>query len=323
MKGKKKITLRGFLFSIMNKEFLIFAFFLFLSAAFWCLNALNESYETEVLVPIEVTSVPSNIVITSNTQDTLHVILRDKGFNLLKYVFRRETSSLKVNFNDFMLTTSFAEMPTANLAKRLSSLFGNLHFTIEKPEKLEFFYNYGRCKQVPIQLQGNIIPDELYYLSHVEFSPDSVTIYAPENILDSIRFVRTRPLNMDHFCDTLTLDVGIAYIRGVKCVPNTVKVTLYPDIYAENEIEVPIVPVNMPQDIILRLFPQTAKVRYVAGLKNNVQIKPEDFVVETDYNDIIADTASSHCHIILRSIPPQVTKAQLTTTEVDYLIEQK
>lgn len=320
---KTNVSFRNFLFSKLNKEFLIFVFFLFLSTVFWCINTLNETFETEILVPIEVTDLPSNVVITSNTNDTLRVVLRDKGINLLKYLFQSETKPLEVGFSEFMLTSSYAEMPVANLSKPLLRLLGTSHFTIAKPERLEFFYNYGRNKKFPIQLEGNIVPDELYYLSHVRFSPDSITVYAPEKILDSIKYVRTRSLNVEHLCDTLSLDVGIAYIRGAKCVPNTVTVTLYPDIYSENLIEVPIVPINVPKDKILRFFPQMAKVKFVAGMKNRADILPTDFVVETDYNDIIADTTLTLCHLILRSVPPEVTKAQLTTTEVEYLIEQR
>ena len=42
--GSLKIV-RGFLFTLVNKEFLIFLFFLLLSGIFWLLMTLNETYE--------------------------------------------------------------------------------------------------------------------------------------------------------------------------------------------------------------------------------------------------------------------------------------
>ena len=40
--------IRSFLFSRANKEFLLFLFFLAISASFWLLMTLNENYEQEV-----------------------------------------------------------------------------------------------------------------------------------------------------------------------------------------------------------------------------------------------------------------------------------
>ena len=45
-------VVRNFLFSIVNKEFLIFLFFLLVSAALWVLTTLTETYEREMAVPL-------------------------------------------------------------------------------------------------------------------------------------------------------------------------------------------------------------------------------------------------------------------------------
>ena len=54
---------KNLLFKLLNKEFLVFLFFLSVSAAFWFLSSLNETYEKEVKVPVEIVDVPQNIVI--------------------------------------------------------------------------------------------------------------------------------------------------------------------------------------------------------------------------------------------------------------------
>ena len=78
---------RDFLFSAANKEFLIFLFFLIASGAFWLLLALNEDTDQELLVPIRLTNIPKNVVVTTNTEDTIHVNVRDKGFFIMAYVY--------------------------------------------------------------------------------------------------------------------------------------------------------------------------------------------------------------------------------------------
>ena len=67
--------IKNFLFSIVNREFLIFLFFLIVSGTFWLLMALNETVEREFEVPVSLVGVPKDVVITTDIQDTLKVTL--------------------------------------------------------------------------------------------------------------------------------------------------------------------------------------------------------------------------------------------------------
>ena len=42
---------RDFLLRLLNKEFLVFLFFLLVSTAFWFMTTLNETYEKEIKIP--------------------------------------------------------------------------------------------------------------------------------------------------------------------------------------------------------------------------------------------------------------------------------
>jgi hypothetical protein len=81
------VTVRNFLFSKANREFLIFLFFLALSGVFWLLMTLNETYEKEVTVPVHITDVPTDIMLTSDEVDTVKVTIRDRGIMLLSYIW--------------------------------------------------------------------------------------------------------------------------------------------------------------------------------------------------------------------------------------------
>lgn len=315
-------TIRDLKFGKLNKEFLIFIFFLVLSATFWFINTMNETYETEVIVPVKLTKVPSNIVITTDIQDSLHVTVRGNGFSLLKYMFNNEAKPIYVKFDDYNTTEYSGTISTSSLSRLLLSRFKNVNISSVKPDRLEFYYNYGKHKRVPVRLEGNVTAAESYYISGYKFMPDSVTVYAIESILDSIHYAPTRLLNISNLSDTLRMDVALASIKGVKFEPNIVKIGLYPDIYSEGSLDIPITCINLPAGKTLRTFPSKATVRFVAGLKDMRSISPSDFVVETDYADFSTDTTSTKCHIILRSVPDNVNRATLTINDVEYLIEE-
>lgn len=314
--------IRNLPFVNTNKEFLIFLIFLVLSAAFWFINVMNESYEAEVLVPVKITKVPANVVITTDIQDSLHVTIRDNGFALLKYMFHNVEKPIYVAFDEYSDAQYSGEISVNSLSRQIRSRFRQANIVSVKPDRLDFFYNYGSHKKVPVHLAGNITPADMYYLSKIKLSPDSVTIFATEEMLDSIKYAPTKPLNINNLSDTMQVNIGMVSIRGVKFEPNKINVRLYPDIYAEDNIEVPITCRNLPEGKTLRTFPSKATVHFVAGLKNMRSIIASDFVVEADYNEFIADTLTSKCHLILLSVPDVVSRATLTTTDVEYLIEE-
>ena len=305
-----------------NKEFLIFLIFLALSAAFWFINVMNESYEAEVLAPVKMTKVPANVVITTDIQDSLHVTIRDNGFALLKYMFSNVEKPIYVDFNEYSDAQYSGQISANSLSRQIRSRFRQSNIVSVKPDRLDFYYNYGSHKKVPVHLAGNITPADMYYLSKIKLSPDSVTIFATEDMLDSIKYAPTKPLNINNLSDTMQVNISMVSIRGVKFEPSIINVKLFPDIYAEDNIEVPIICRNLPEGKTLRTFPSKATVHFVAGLKNIRNIIASDFIVETDYNEFIADTLSSKCHLILLGVPDLVSRATLTTTTVEYLIEE-
>jgi len=85
----------------VNKEFLIFLFFLALSGGFWLLATLNETYEKDFYVPVHITNIPKNVVITTNEEDTVRVTLRDKGFTIMAYLYSHKLQPVLINYGSY------------------------------------------------------------------------------------------------------------------------------------------------------------------------------------------------------------------------------
>lgn len=315
---------RNFLFSQMNKEFLIFLFFLAISAMFWFMMSLNETYEQELNVPVRITGVPKNVVLTSGTDDTIKVLVRDKGYNLGEFVYGDGVPPININFQTYANhQKGSGVVPQADIQKLLYQRFDpSTKILSVKPERFDFYFNYGLSKVVPLQLAGQAVPDKRFYLARTRFIPQQVTVYASKHVLDSIKYISTKPVNIVNFTDTVIQDVELAHITGVKTVPSKVKVILYPDILTEETIDVTVHAINMPQGKVMRLFPPRVRVRFTVGASMFRNVKADDFSVVVDYNDVAAHP-SDKCRLQLRSMPPYVRKAQLEMTQADYLIEQQ
>ena len=317
-------VVRNFLFSSVNKEFLIFLFFLFLSSIFWLMMALNETYEQEIKVPVRLVNVPKNVVLTTEMEDTVRVTVRDKGFTLATYMYGDMIQPVSVNFSVYAnRQTGYGYVPASDLLKMLSQRFMAQSKIIQvKPDRLDFYFNYGVSKQLPVRMAGYVVPGKSYYLARTRFWPDQITEYASKRVLDSLRFVKTVPLNIVNFGDTVIQTVALEKIKGVKMVPDRVRIGLYPDIMTEESIDVPVGSINMPEGKVLRTFPSRVKVNFIVGASMFRNITADQFQVVVDYNELM-EHPSDKCNIYLKASPHSVRSAKLSISQVDYLIEQQ
>lgn len=314
-------VIKNFLFGVINKEFLVFMFFLAMSAFFWMLMTLNETYEREIHVPVRMVSVPNNVVITDPLPDTIKVTVRDKGYILLPYVYGDVIQTINVPFPNYAKSSGKGAITSAELQRLVRSvLYGSTTIVSVKADKLDFTYNYGLSKKVPVLFDGSVNVADKYYLARTKVIPDSVMIYASRSMLDSIKEVYTSHIEVENLEDTLSKTVHIRKIPGVKIVPDKVKVTLFADVLTEKIVEVPITSVNMPEGLVLRTFPGHVEVKVVVGRASLAAVSPENFKVVVDYNEV-ADHPSDKCLLNLRVVPRGVTSATLMTQHVDYLIE--
>lgn len=316
--------IKRFLFSKTNKDLLMFLFFLLLSGIFWLFITLNQTYEKEFAIPITITNVPKNAVLTSDETDTVRMTIRDKGITLAIYQFGEALKHVTVNFMTYSHSNGTGVITTQELQKAVYQKLGKGSRIIStKPEKLEFYYNYGAKKKVPVRWSGRVIPEEMYFISRVEYAPDSITIYAAEDKLDSINTVYTEQLNYANFRDTLIVSCHLNKMKGVKMVPDQIKVSFYTDVLTEERIDgVPILGINMPSGKEIRTFPSKVSITFVAGVSVYRNLRPEDFTVVVDYNDLKSHP-SEKCQIYLKEVPQGISRARLSINQVDYLLEEQ
>ena len=319
---RQRLSFKNLLFLFVNKEFLIFLFFLAFSGVFWLFMTLNGTYEKELKVIVSYDRVPKNVVLTSENTDTITVTVKDKGFALLTYMTNKQMV-LSVPFDNYAnRATCKGTVGAAELTKMLYTLlYSSSRVTVVKPDRLEFFFNNGQARRVPIKFEGKVVPAQNYYLADMHVSPDSVLVYAHKSIIDSIKTVRTVPVNLTNFDDTVTQVVALQPVKGMKVVPKQVKVSFYPDILTEESVEVPITAINMPEGKVLRTFPSKVTVRFTVGASMFRNVQADQFRVITDYNDIAQ--GAEKCQLHITAYPPTVMRCVLVTPSVDYLIEQQ
>ena len=188
--------IRSFLLSRNSREFLIFLFFVFVSYCFWLLQVLTDDDETEFSVPLRMKKEPSDVVLTSELPDELRIGVKDRGTVLANYMLGQTFYPIVVDFKDYEDKGSRVRIPVSALMKKISvQLNQTTKLLTIRPDTVEFIYTKGKAKKVPVKLQGKVALDRQYYISDLIYSPDSVMVYAPQEILDTITAAYTQALN--------------------------------------------------------------------------------------------------------------------------------
>lgn len=318
----KIIRFRDFLFGTFNREFLIFLFFLVLSAAYWLMLVLNDSMERDIEVPVQLVGVPQNVVVTSDTAMTVRVTVRDKGFTMMAYYYGDRISKVRIPFAVYASENNKCTVSNSDLQKMVSQqLYTSTRIVACNPGKLEFMFSYGKPKRVPVKLSGAVRASDQYYVANVRFEPDYVNVYSSHQLLDSISAAYTENINLKDIKDTMRVSVPLKRIKNSKVVPSKVTMIISPDIFVEATISVPITPVHFPTGAVLRTFPSAVDVHYVIGASKYKEIDSNQFVVTADYETTQGGSLDK-CQLKLTQSPRDARNPRLAVQQVDYLLEQ-
>lgn len=314
--------INNFLLSDKSRELLIFLFFFFMAAAFWLLQTLNRDYEAEFAIPLRLKGVPDRVMITSELPSELRIKVKDKGTVLINYLLVKSFLPVTIDFDEQMSAQNHVTMVSSELEKIIQAqLQISTRLLRISPDTLEYIYTTGQSKLVPVQLVGQVEAAPQYYISDTLFTPDSVLVYAPTNILKTITAAYTNPVAFDHIADTLHEPLSLAHVKGAKFVPNQTDLILSVDSYTEKTVEVPILGINFPADKLLRTFPSKVLVTFQVGVSRFSQITAADFVATVSYEELLKLGAGKY-PVKLKGVPTGISYLRIVPEQVDFLIEQ-
>ena len=300
-----------------------FLVFLVISTAAWFLVKLSEDYVTQTTFRVLIEEVPAEKWVSSDEQ-FVKMSLNIDGFHTLRYKMIREPNrfvTIPLSEVPYRLesnnTYSFSsQYVTEKVAERLGITASDITMN---DAKVYFTMDALKSKVVPVVLQSNIATARQYDIYGIPMlDPSSVTIFGPQEVIDSIKLVRTELLSRDNvnqsFNATLPLDLLDGQIHS-----NTkeVKVEVQVEKYTEMDVEVPI---KVADSLKVRFFPETMSVKCLVAMRDYASITPENFTVAVDRQQLKA--MQPLLDVRLASWPPTVQILSTRPDKVEYLIVQ-
>ncbi|MDR1729607.1 MAG: hypothetical protein LBR52_02990 [Prevotellaceae bacterium] len=308
---------------LTSKDLFIFLFFLVMSTGLWGLHAMRKTYETMIQIPITYENFPPGYIQTRELPQKLRVTVSDRGNVLLNYRTARRFSPVFFNIEEPLRKEMEISTQAIESAIR-KQLNASTQIIKINPDALHFTFVRLQKKTLPVKLDQHIELAQQYTLSDtIGISPYSVQVYAPENILDTMQFAYTESLILNGLTDTVQKKVKLKETKDISYSPAAVNVTVKAEPYTEKTVEVPVVVTNVPQDLILRIFPSVVNVTFQLGVSLYDKVNSSSFILTVDYRATLNEDNQKKIPVEIKKQPEKIFNVRINPRKVDYLIEEK
>ena len=262
-------------------------------------------------------------MITEELPSEINVTIADKGASLMRFLRQRKLHPLHIDFSSYDngMMSSRMQLNNSEVTRMIQKqLDASTHIKGIRPDTLVFFYNRGQYARLPVCMRGVVTTTSQSYLLNIQTKPDSIIVYAPASVIDTMKCAYTLPIDMRDLTHTATCMAQFRKIPGVKYVPEETRVTANVDYYIDKEITVALQGLNFPANKRLRTFPQEAKIKFRVGASRSHSLSTDSFVLAPTYEELLNNVSEKY-RLHLRSVPNGVSNVRITPAEVDYLIE--
>ena len=306
--------------SLTGREVLLFLFFVLVSCCLWLMLTLNQDYETDLKFKISVKDIPEDVSFSSMDEELI-VRVKDHGTVLMNYMMGTFLP-VSVEYKEFVRRNGRPSLPASALQKSLRKQLNSTTSILAIAPDTIVCYTQESAVKFPVRLNSDIHPAKQYAVGTVTVEPDSVWVFAPRSVIDTMNCVYTRHLALDNLRETKSVSLPLVANGDVNCNPSSVNVTvsLYP--YTQKEIEVPVTGIDFPEMYSLQAVPSRVKVKVNVNVENFDDIQPDDFEVGVSYTDIYG--SDSHvAELRLLRAPEGIGTVKIVPATVEYIIEQR
>ena len=317
-----KVILRRLRLIKLNRDFLVFLLFLLVSIIFWFMQSIKDTAEVVITYKLEIEEQPKNVIFTGDIPSEVNVSYMGKGWDALYYKFmKNEPHELVINFKEINTKTGKIVIDS-NVLRRavLKKKPQGLTFRSTSPNKIEAFYSNGQHKRVPIIFNGRIFTTSGRYQCGTILTPDSVDVYAPMHLYESIKSIKTENVTYNDLEDTLETKMALLVPRGVKAVPDSIEAQICVDIFTDKTLQVPIYSENVPSNKILRTFPLKTRVTFLVSATLYDEITADDFLLVVNYKEVVPN--SNRCRVHIRQQPKNIRNLRINPDYVEFIIEK-
>jgi hypothetical protein len=202
----------------------------------------------------------------------------------------------------------------------LSKRFGsNITVTGVDPDSLFFDIAESYSKKVKVVLNPKYSLDSEYMLNgKISCSPDSVFIYGPKHIVDTVKVVYCEPTDLGVIGEKHITEIKLKTIKEISFSKAKILINFPVEKYTETNIEVKLSVVNFPESVKYQLIPDKVSIFYKVPLSLYDKIDKVNFEAVVNYDD----KKNEQISVTVNSVNPYLEITKINPISVGYILER-
>ncbi|MCB0398120.1 MAG: hypothetical protein KDD26_00580 [Winogradskyella sp.] len=316
MYSKKKANILDF---IKKRNINRFSIFFGIAFVFLIFSKLSSDYNQLIKLKVKFTDLEEEIIIKDDTSNTIDAVVEAKGFALVPYIFEN-TKIITLNASeDITIEQDELIFEVQKNSFILEEQLGDSYkIRSLKPEVLHISYSKRATKYVPVNLKTNIDYATGFDIKgDFALSQDSVKIVGPIDRIKDITSVVTNELKLTEVNANIKESLNLVETEEVEVFPKSINVEAEVKRFTEGKVEVPLVIVNKPENVIINYFPKTVTVSYYVDLESFNSITPADFIIECDFNQI--NDSQTYFVPKVTKMPESIKRINIKQKRIDFI----
>jgi hypothetical protein len=315
--------------AIRNGRAFVFLVCLALASFLWFLNALEKRYTDHITVPIQYVNLPKDKELVGKLPVKFDLTVDAYGYTLLQHKLSLAYLPVLIDVNELTnryLENKFASKYTIStnghkdeIAKQISS---EIEIISIRPDSISFYVSNVIEKLVKIRPVINVTFAKEFILQKPPVAkPGAIVVRGPQEILDTLKFVNTKPVELRNLSHNVEKNVGLVLLPQLESEVDEVAVKIAVEQFTEAKFEIPIFILNQPDSILIKSFPAKVKVSCRVGLSQYKKLIDSNFRAIIDYSH--RSGVLTKLPVILDRVPETVLSVDYFPKEVEYIIERK
>ena len=293
--------------------------FMLVSALLWLIIKLSDTYTVTVPFAIHYVDIPASKLITDNDQE-VSATVTTSGFKLLNYYFKnKKNRKIDISLKEVKYKTTENNMYAYSsrfIIDKIGEFLSSNTTDIQLTDDLQYF-NLSRLasKKVKIVPETSFSFEKQYnYYGEPMSTPDSITIYGAVEDVNKTTEIRTKTITKKNVNQNVVAKAKIDLDEKLKADVDEVEVSVNVEKYTESEV---VVPITIPGNIKMHLFPEKVSIRYIVAMKDYAIINSMSFKAIADTTDMFFNDALP---VELVLFPNNTQIIGIDPKEVEYII---
>ncbi len=298
----------------------VFLLFVFVSTILWLLIKLSDNYSMSFDLPVTFEDLPNDKWLAEQTDQTLKLTINSRGFVIFRATYLRNVRQLPVSLklipyrkrsqNEYYINT-------ANLRTLVAEAF-NINDTEIEFEETELQFKLDNLAQKKLGVIPNLaISYKQQYNASASpiIEPDSVWVYGPENMLDTMQAIPTRQLQLKDVAQNVNQRLALAFDKQqISLQPEEVNLRIAVDRFTEASFTIPI---QIPDQLQLKTFPDQVQVNFMVSLSDFSVVEATQFQVKLDTTGMALNVNA--LKLTLTQSPPIARNITMSPESVEYI----